>query len=267
MSTEDSHPKTSRLDRMSATQLAKVIAGENAVAVSAALEAHAQLAQAIDWAAKAFQAGGRIVYVGAGTSARIAASDAAEMPPTFGIEPGRFIALVAGNAEAQAVEGAEDDTDAAHREVLELGLTHKDLMIGISASGRTPFVLTAIQAADTRTIGIANNAGSPLLSIADLSILLDTGPEVLTGSTRLKAGTAQKIALNTISTGAMVLAGRVRGNAMSHMTPMNEKLRRRAVGIVSSALAISEEEASSRLEATGWDLPLALGGPARTPPQ
>jgi N-acetylmuramic acid 6-phosphate etherase len=243
---------------MSAGQLAKLIAGENAVAVSAAIEAHAQLAQAIDWAAKAYQAGGRVVYVGAGTSARIAASDAAEMPPTFGIEPGRFIALVAGNAETQAVEGAEDDTDAAHREVLKLGLTNRDLVIGVSASGRTPFVLTAIQAADTRTIGIANNPGSPLLSIANLSILLDTGPELLTGSTRLKAGTAQKIALNAISTGAMILAGRVQGNQMSHMTPTNEKLRRRAVTIVASIFAVSEDDAAERLEAAGWDLQAAL---------
>jgi N-acetylmuramic acid 6-phosphate etherase len=243
---------------MSAGQLAKLIAGENAVAVSAAMEAHAQLAQAIDWAAKAYQAGGRVVYVGAGTSARIAASDAAEMPPTFGIEPGRFIALVAGNAETQAVEGAEDDTDAAHREVLKLGLTNRDLVIGVSASGRTPFVLTAIQAADTRTIGIANNPGSPLLSIANLSILLDTGPELLTGSTRLKAGTAQKIALNAISTGAMILAGRVQGNQMSQMTPTNEKLRRRAVTIVASIFAVSEDDAAERLEAAGWDLQAAL---------
>ncbi|MEO7453166.1 MAG: N-acetylmuramic acid 6-phosphate etherase [Fimbriimonadales bacterium] len=258
MSTEESHPKTNGLDQMSASDLAKVIAGENAVAVGAALAAHEGLAKAIEWVAEAFQAGGRTVYVGAGTSARIAAADAAEMPPTFGVEPGRFLAIVAGNAATQAVEGAEDDTEAAQRAIDDLAIETRDVVIGISASGRTPFVIAAITAAKTRTIGIANNPNSPLLEAADLGILLDTGPEVLTGSTRLKAGTAQKIALNTISTGAMVLAGRVRGNAMSHMTPKNDKLRARAIRIVSTSLGISESDASKKLENANWDLPKAL---------
>jgi N-acetylmuramic acid 6-phosphate etherase len=258
MSTEDGHPKTNRLDRMSSTQLAKLLTEENAVAVSATVAAHSQIAQAVEWVAKTFRDGGRVIYVGAGTSGRIAASDAAEMPPTFGVDRGRFIALIAGTAIDTAKEGAEDDTDAAHRELLALNPKDPDLVIGISASGRTPYVLTAIQAASTRTIGIANNPGSPLLSLADLGILLDTGPEVLAGSTRLKAGTAQKIALNAISTGAMILVGRVQGNRMSHMTPTNEKLRRRAVSIVAAACAVSEEEATKRLETSGWDLPTAL---------
>jgi N-acetylmuramic acid 6-phosphate etherase len=261
MSTEGSNPKTANLDKMTPDELAKVIAGENAIAVSATLAAHKDLATAIEWVAEAFLAGGRIIYVGAGTSARIAAADAAEMPPTFGVEPGRFIAVVAGNAATQAVEGAEDDTAAAEREMAALDLQPADIVIGISASGRTPFVLAALAASETRTIGIANNPGSPLLSVADHAILLDTGPEVLAGSTRLNAGTAQKIALNTISTGAMVLAGRVRGNAMSHMTPKNEKLRQRAVGIVASALGIPDEEALHRLEDAGWNLPAALEAP------
>lgn len=258
MNTEDGHPKTNRLDRMSSTQLAKLLTEENSVAVSAAVAAHSQIAQAIEWVAKAFRDGGRVIYVGAGTSGRIAASDAAEMPPTFGVEPGRFVALIAGAAIDAAKEGAEDDTDAAHREMLALDPKDPDLVVGISASGRTPYVLTAIQAAHTRTIGIANNPGSPLLTISDLSVLLDTGPEVLTGSTRLKAGTAQKIALNAISTGAMILAGRVQGNHMSHMTPTNEKLRRRAVAIVATTFDLSEDAATVRLEAAGWDLPTAL---------
>ena len=258
MNTEDGHPKTNRLDRMSSTQLAKLLIEENSVAVSAAVASHSQIAQAIEWVAKAFREGGRVIYVGAGTSGRIAASDAAEMPPTFGVEPGRFVALIAGAAIDAAKEGAEDDTDAAHRELMALDPKDPDLVIGISASGRTPYVLTAIQAASTRTIGIANNPSSPLLAISDLGVLLDTGPEVLTGSTRLKAGTAQKIALNAISTGAMILAGRVQGNQMSHMTPTNEKLRRRAVSIVATTFAVSEDEAAERLEAAGWDLPAAL---------
>jgi N-acetylmuramic acid 6-phosphate etherase len=239
--------------------LAVLIAGENLQAVQAALDARDELATAMQWVADCYLGGGRTIYVGAGTSARIAAADAAEMPPTFGTVPDRFIALVAGAATDHAREGAEDDREAAAADLSALDPTPTDLVIGISASGRTPYVLAALQAAPGRTIGIANNPDSALPRIADLAVLLDTGPEVLAGSTRLKAGTAQKIALNTISTGAMVLAGRVAGNAMSHMTPNNEKLRGRAIGIVADARGVDEATARALLEAAGWSLPEALG--------
>jgi N-acetylmuramic acid 6-phosphate etherase len=247
---------------MDPAALAELIADENRFAVDAVLAAQENLATAMQWVAQSFQRGGRTIYVGAGTSARIAAADAAEMPPTFGVEAGRFVALVAGAATDRAIEGAEDDAEAAVADLRSLSPTSIDAVIGISASGRTPYVLAAIQEANqagASTIGIANNPGSPLLPEAQLGILLDTGPEVLSGSTRLKAGTAQKIALNTISTGAMVLVGRVVGNAMSHMTPKNEKLRARATGIVMDALGVPEAEAVARLESAGWDLPKALG--------
>lgn len=259
MSTEGRNPNSEGLDRMPPEMLAVVIAGENLQAVQAALEARDALALAMRWVAECYLAGGRTVYVGAGTSARIAAADAAEMPPTFGVEADRFVALVAGAAADRAREGAEDDREAAAAEVAALDLKPTDLLIGISASGSTPYVLAAVGAAGTRTIGIANNPDSELLRLANLAVLLDTGPEVLAGSTRLKAGTAQKIALNTISTGAMVLAGRVVGNAMSHMTPKNEKLRRRAIGIVAEARGVGEAEALALLEASDWNLPAALG--------
>lgn len=258
MSTEGRNPNSEGLDRMPPEMLAVVIASENLQSVQAALDAWDALATAMEWVAECYLAGGRTIYVGAGTSARIAAADAAEMPPTFGVEPDRFVALVAGSATDRAKEGAEDDREAAVADLSALNLTPIDLVIGISASGRTPYVLAAVGAAATRTIGIANNPDSELLKIADLALLLDTGPEVLAGSTRLKAGTAQKIALNTISTGAMVLAGRVAGNEMSHMTPKNEKLRHRAIGIVAAARGIGSDEAKNLLQAAEWNLPQVL---------
>jgi len=239
--------------------LAEIIAGENQRAVQAALDASDSLALAMQWVAETYLVGGRTVYVGAGTSGRVAAADAAEMPPTFGVEPHQFMALVAGGATSRAKEGAEDDRASAVADVTALGLSSEDVIIGISASGRTPYVLSALEAAGTRTIGIANNPESELLRLADLPVLLDTGPEVLAGSTRLKAGTAQKIALNTISTGAMVLAGRVSGNMMSHMTPKNDKLKKRAIQIVVEARGVDSSAARALLEAANWNLPGALG--------
>lgn len=259
MSTESRNPASEGLDQMEPTALAELIAGENRVAVEATLRARDALATAMQWVADCYVAGGRTIYVGAGTSARIASADAAEMPPTFGVDPSRFVALVAGAATDRAKEGAEDDREAAIADLMALEPTEGDLVVGISASGSTPYVLSAVAAAPGRTIGIANNPDSDLLRLADLPVLLDTGAEVLAGSTRLKAGTAQKIALNTISTGAMVLAGRVIGNAMSHMTPRNEKLRRRAIGIVATAKHLDEATARACLEAADWDLSVALG--------
>ncbi|MDQ2986589.1 MAG: N-acetylmuramic acid 6-phosphate etherase [Armatimonadota bacterium] len=261
MSTEDRNPRSKGLDQMAPTDLAALIAGENRYAVEAVLLATDELAQAMQWCAAAFQAGGRVIYAGAGTSARIAAADAAEMPPTFGVDPNRFVALVAGSATDRAQEGAEDDRSAAAADFASLEPKTIDIVIGFSASGTTPYVLAIMESANAsgnKTVGIANNPGAPLLELADLGILLDTGPEVLAGSTRLKAGTAQKIALNTISTGAMVLAGRVIGNEMSHMTPNNDKLRQRAIGIVATALGVAEEAAVARLEICDWNLPEAL---------
>ena len=261
MGTEDRNPRSEGLDLKSPAQLAELIAGENRFAVDAALRARDALSTAMQWVANSYLAGGRTIYVGAGTSARIAAADAAEMPPTFGVEASRFVAIVAGSAVDRAIEGAEDDREAAVADLDALQPTASDILIGISASGRTPFVLAAVRHAKDcglKTVGIANNPDSALLREADLSLLLDTGPEILAGSTRLKAGTAQKIALNTISTGAMVLSGRVKGNAMSHMTPTNAKLRERAVGIVADARRIDTEAARLLLEESDWDLPAAL---------
>ena len=218
------------------------------------------IAKAIEAVAKSFQAGGSILYVGAGTSGRLAAMDAAEMPPTFGIERERFATLIAGNANLNSVEGAEDDLEQARKDFDAIA-NKAALVIGISASGSTPYVCEIIRIARSQgmqTIGIANNRGAPLLHNCDIPILLDTGPELIAGSTRLKAGTAQKICLNAISTGAMVLCGRVSGSLMTHMTPVNEKLRRRAVNIVMQHSGVEENAARERLERANWDLPAAL---------
>jgi N-acetylmuramic acid 6-phosphate etherase len=216
-----------------------------------ALSAIANGMQAI---ADCFNSGGKVIYVGAGTSGRLGALDAAEMPPTFGVESERFIALIAGGALSRAKEGSEDDTESAIADFESLNPKPNDAVIGVSASGTTPYVVAIVKYADCKTIGIANNPSTPLLQHADIPILLDTGPEILTGSTRLKAGTAQKIALNMLSTGAMVLAGKVKGNLMSHMKPLNAKLRNRAIRIVSETLNIPANEAQSRLESNQWNI-------------
>lgn len=262
--TEERNARSEGIESMSPIEIATILANENALAVSATVGAAAGLAQAMELVCESYKTGGATIYVGAGTSARIAASDATEMPPTFGVHAERFTTLVAGGALGAAVEGAEDDEEKAREELEALFRRwgfRGHTVIGISASGSTPYTVAAVLAAKARgvpTVGIANNPGAPLLEAADVPILLDTGPEIIAGSTRLKAGTAQKIALNTISTGAMILAGRVKGNAMSHMRPQNRKLRERAVGIVMDAARVSEAEALRRLEAAKWDLPKAL---------
>ncbi len=228
-----------------------------------------EVAQAATKAAEAFRRGGRVVYVGAGTSGRIATMDAAEMPPTFGIDGDRFVVLIAGGtgAGSVAIEDAEDDIGAAIEAVNGLGLTRDDVLIGIAASGTTPFVVAAVRHARQKglwTCGVANNARTPLLEEAELGVLLDTGPEVLTGSTRLKAGTAQKMVLNRISTAAMVLNGKVVENLMVDVKPKNAKLRTRCARIVGELAGLSVEEAKGELERHGWSIRVTLDA-LRTP--
>jgi N-acetylmuramic acid 6-phosphate etherase len=189
--------------------------------------------------------------------------DAAEKPPTFGIGPDRFVAVMAGGGPSarQSVERAEDNPDAAEKELRRLGVNKGDIVIGIAASGRTPFVLGAIKLARSYNIwtcGIACNPGTPVIETADLGILLDTGPEVLTGSTRLKAGTAQKLALNRISTAAMVLSGKVVSNLMVDVKASNEKLKDRCVRIVHELTGMSEEDSRAALERHDWDIRAVL---------
>jgi N-acetylmuramic acid 6-phosphate etherase len=259
MSTESRNPRSTNLDTMSAVQIVRLM-NEEEVAVQRALQAAEEgLAVAAEKAAEAFKNGGRVIYVGSGTSGRVAIMDAAEMPPTFGIDPESFVAVVSGgqNAEGQAVEDAEDDEHAAIVALNDLSISRKDVLIGIAASGRTPFVISAIRHARQKgvwTCGIANNFDTPLEAAADLGIVLNTGPEVLTGSTRLKAGTAQKLALNRISTAAMVLAGKVVENLMVDVKAKNQKLKERCARIVRDLTTATFDEAWEMLEANEWNV-------------
>lgn len=259
MSTEARNPRSFGLDKMSAPEIIRLMNEEEQAVFRAVASVEDKLAFAAQKVAEAYLAGGRTVYVGAGTSGRIAFSDAAEMPPTFGVEPDRFVAIMAGGlfAVEQAHEDVEDDEHAAIEAVNELHLTRRDVLIGLAASGKTPFVLAAVRHAREKgvwTCGICNSRNGPLLSACDHPILIETGAEVLTGSTRLKAGTAQKLALNRISTVAMVLAGKVIENLMVDVKAKNKKLQERCVRIVRDLTNATADEARDLLERNDFDI-------------
>ncbi|HRI44749.1 MAG TPA: N-acetylmuramic acid 6-phosphate etherase [Fimbriimonadaceae bacterium] len=259
MSTEARNPRSFGLDKMSAAEIIRLMNEEEQAVFRAVASVEDKLAEAAQKVADAYLAGGRTIYVGAGTSGRIAFSDAAEMPPTFGVEPDRFVAVMAGGlfAVEQAHEDVEDDEHAAIEAINDLQLTRKDVLIGLAASGKTPFVLAAIRHAREKgvwTCGICNSRNGPLLSACDHPILIETGAEVLTGSTRLKAGTAQKLALNRISTAAMVLAGKVIENLMVDVKAKNKKLQERCVRIVRELTNATADEAREMLSRNEFDI-------------
>jgi N-acetylmuramic acid 6-phosphate etherase len=259
MSTESRNPRSIGLDRMSSEEIVRLMNEEEHIVLQALRQAEPQLAIASERVAKAFSSGGRTIYVGSGTSGRIAEMDAAEMPPTFGVEPDRFIAVTSGGlrAKTQAIEEAEDDEHAAIDALNNLAITRNDVVIGITASGKTPFALAAVRHARQKgvwTCGISNNRNAPLLRAADLGVVLETGPEVLTGSTRLKAGTAQKMALNRISTAAMVLSGKVVENLMVDVKAKNHKLKERCIRIVRELTTATADEARDLLEQKSWNV-------------
>jgi N-acetylmuramic acid 6-phosphate etherase len=244
---------------MSAQEIVRLMNEDEHVVMQALRQAEPQLAIAAERAAKAFQNGGRVIYVGSGTSGRIAEMDAAEMPPTFGLDADKFLAISSGGDRAlrEAIEEAEDDEHAAIDALNGIGLSREDIVIGITASGKTPFALAAVRHARQKgvwTCGISNNRNAPLLKAADLGIVLETGPEVLTGSTRLKAGTAQKMALNRISTAAMVLSGKVVENLMVDVKAKNQKLKERCVRIVRELTTATADEARDLLEQKNWNV-------------
>jgi N-acetylmuramic acid 6-phosphate etherase len=229
-------------------------------ALGAALPAIARAADAI---AERLAAGGRWFYAGAGSSGRLGALDAAELPPTFGTDPSLVVALVAGGRAAmfEAVEGAEDDASAGARDLAAAGVTRKDVVVGIAASGSTPYVAGALEEAKEAgalTVAVVCRLGATLEKRADILILLETGAEVLAESSRLKAGTAQKIALNMLSTAVMAKRGFVYRDEMVAMKPTNEKLRKRAVRIVTEIGGVDGEGAEDFLRKSNWNLPLAL---------
>ena len=263
MKTEDTDPAFADLDQWDTARALEKLHESQIAAVAAVGPALPHLARAVDAAARRLSAGGRLIYAGAGTSARIAVQDGAELLPTFGWPADRVAFVVAGGEEAllRPVENAKDGANAAGARIVELGVGAKDVLIAVAASGETPFTIAALRAAKARgalAIGVASNAGTTLITEADHGILLATGAEPVSGSTRMKAGTAQKVALNLFSTMAMVRMGRVYRGLMVDMIATNEKLRRRAVRMVASLDGCSEAEAASALAAAGGDLKAAV---------
>lgn len=253
LDTEARNHLTMDLDTMSPMRIAEVMNREDARVASAVHEALPQIAEAMEMAAEALRAGGRIIYLGAGTSGRLGVLDASECPPTFGVPAGRVVGLIAGGPRAlvDAVEGVEDSRTEAPRQLDELGVGRNDFVLGLAASGRTPYVISGLRHARSRgarTASLACTRSPEIGREADLSIEVHPGPEVLTGSTRLKAGSAEKLVLNMISTGAMVLIGKVYQNLMVDLVQSNGKLRARAVSIVCSATGCSEGEAGAALD-------------------
>ncbi len=245
---------TADLDRRSVEEIVAAIHAQDCAAFEAVGRVLGDLARAADVLACVLAGGGRWFNVGAGTSGRMGALDAAEIPPTFGLPAGRVQALVAGGARAlsRAVEGAEDDPNAAALELRERGLRAGDAVVAISASGTTPYVLGSLEAAHAagaRTIAITCDPDSPLAEGAEIAIAPRVGPEVIAGSTRMKGGLAQKMVLHTLSTAVMVKLGYVSGNLMTNVVPTSRKLRRRAEGLVASLGGVAPERAADLLDA------------------
>ena len=246
MTTESRNQKTMDLDIMTPLEIVTVM-NEEDLLIPAAIKPHLpEIAQVASWGTEAITNGGRIFYMGAGTSGRLGVLDASECPPTFGVDPDVVIGLIAGGEQAfiKAVEGAEDDRDLGRQDLIDHDLTDKDVVVGLAASGRTPYVLGGLEYANSvgcHTAAITCNANSELSAAAETGIDIVIGPEVLTGSTRLKAGTAQKMVLNMISTAAMVGAGKTYGNLMVDVQQTNEKLRVRAHNIVKQATGAADE--------------------------
>ncbi|HOP38343.1 N-acetylmuramic acid 6-phosphate etherase [Mesotoga prima] len=263
LETERSNPRTRNLDELSTYEMLRIMNEEDATVPLSVREVLNEVASAVELCVRSLEMGGRIVYAGAGTSGRLGVLDAAEVVPTFGVSKDLFVTMIAGGQEAlaNAVEQAEDSIELGEEEAKKVDITEKDAVVGISASGRTPYVEGILKYArkqGARTILICNVGTPRLTELADVTIAVRTGPEVITGSTRLKAGTAQKMVLNMISTITMVKVGRVFGNYMIGVKILNRKLVDRATRIVSEISDLSYEESEKILEASGREVPLAI---------
>jgi N-acetylmuramic acid 6-phosphate etherase len=261
--TEQRNPRSRGLDRKSTREILRILSREDARVPAAVAREIPAIARAVDEIAKALRNGGRLIYAGAGTSGRLAVLDAAECPPTFGVPPRLVRAVIAGGRRAltQAVEGAEDSTTRGKRDLAALRLGKRDVVVGLSASGGTPYVLAALRYARSCgacTIGVTSNRRSPLARLARIVIAPDAGPEAIAGSTRLKAGTAQKLVLNMLSTAAMVRFGCVYDNWMINVALTNRKLRRRGLRILEEATGASASAAAHALRQAGHNLRVAL---------
>jgi len=263
LGTEQTKAVASDLDLKSSFEIAHIINAEDAKVAAAVKSALPQIGEAIDLIANAIAQGGRLIYVGAGTSGRIAALDAAECPPTFNTDPKTVQFVIAGGpkALATAVEAREDCRRLGEREIAKRKPQKNDVVVGIAASGRTPFTVAALEYARRRgakTIAVTSKRDSPLEKAADLAIVAEVGPEVISGSTRMKAGTAQKMILNMLSSSSMTRLGYVYGNLMVNVHLKNAKLVQRGVNILEQAAGVSSERAQEALNSSGNRLPVAL---------
>ena len=261
--TEQRNPASYRIDEVSTLEMLEIINQEDARIVPAIKQELAAIAQAVDLVAAAFDRGGRLYYMGAGTSGRLGIVDAAECPPTYGTDPEMIQGLIAGGTGAifQPVEGVEDCREAGAQDLQKRNLSSRDAVVGIAASGVTPYVLGGLEyarAQSSSTILFTCSPSAALTVEVDVKIVPAVGPEVITGSTRMKAGTATKMVLNMISTGAMVKQGKTYGNLMVDLESKNAKLQDRSIRILATLTRLSVDRAMQHLKRAGWDLKLAL---------
>ena len=261
--TESRNPRASGIASFSTREILELMNDEDATVPAVVRAAIPQIERATDEIVASFARGGRLRYVGAGTSGRLGVLDASEAPPTFGVDGDMVRGIIAGGDDAlrNAIEGAEDDAGAGTRDARER-VRSNDVVVGVSAGGRTRYVIAALVMAHeigARTVALTCDASSPLAQGAEIVITLDVGPEILAGSSRLKAGTATKLVLNMLSTAAMIRSGRTRGDLMIDLRATNTKLRERAIRMVRDETGLDEDDARARLEAKGWSVRRALG--------
>lgn len=259
--TERDNPASAALDTKSTREILRIINREDQKVAAAVRRVVPQIARAVDLIVKGLELGGRLVYVGAGTSGRLAVLDAAECIPTFGLD--RVVAVMAGAPESmfKPIEGAEDDPQLAVRDLRQIKLNRRDVLVGISASGRTPYALAGLRYArelGARTVAVTANPRSEMRSLANVTISTVVGPEVIAGSTRMKAGTAQKLVLNMLSTASMVRLGRVLSGWMVNVRMNSEKLRKRGEAMLAKGAGVESSVAARALAESGWNLPVAF---------
>lgn len=263
LTTESINPNTRHIDTCETEEILRLINAEDAAVPGAVAKELPQLAKAVDLAYEALHSGGRMFYVGCGTSGRLGVLDASECPPTYGVDPEMVQGYIAGGDAAlrTAIEGSEDNAEAGRRLVCDLGLTEHDVLVGITASGSAPFVIGAVEEARRRgavCIALVNNSDSKLAALCHVAVAPIVGPEVIMGSTRMKAGTAQKLVLNMLSTSVMIKMGKVYNNLMVDLHATNRKLRDRSVRIICAATGASSEQAAKSLEQADGQVKIAI---------